>query len=172
MPLLTALYLFIIYAESVSVKSYEYHKKTSTRNRRKAELRSNGMDPSNYRGISVCSCLGKLFTLVYNERLLKFLEEKNILSYNQIGFRRKYRTADHIFVLNTILNSYFSKGKKVYACFVDFSKAYDSVWRTGLLYKLILNGLNPTFIHLIQSMYTDIKLAVKLSDGITPFSGL
>ena len=69
-------------------------------------------DPSNYRGISVCSCLGKLFTLVINERLLKFLEEKNILSYNQIGFRRKYRTADHIFVLNTILNSYFSKGKK------------------------------------------------------------
>ena len=38
-----ALYLFIIYANSVSVKSYEYQKKTSTRNRRKAELRSNGM---------------------------------------------------------------------------------------------------------------------------------
>ena len=35
--------LFIIYAKSVSVKSYEYHKKTSKRNRRKAELRSNGM---------------------------------------------------------------------------------------------------------------------------------
>ena len=69
-------------------------------------------DPSNYRGISVCSCLGKLFTLVINERLLKFIEEKNILSYNQIGFRRKYRKTDHIFVLNTILNSYFSKGKK------------------------------------------------------------
>ena len=74
------------------------------------------------RGISVCSCLGKLFTLVINERLLKFIEEKNILSYNQIGFRTKYRTADHIFVLNTILNSYFSKGKKVYTCFVDFPK--------------------------------------------------
>ena len=69
-------------------------------------------DPSNYRGISVCSCLGKLLTLVINERLLEFLEEKNILSSKQIGFRRKYRTADHIFVLNTILNSYFSKRKK------------------------------------------------------------
>ena len=42
-------------------------------------------DLSNYRGISVCSCLGKPFTLVINERLLKFLREKNILSYNQIG---------------------------------------------------------------------------------------
>ena len=84
-------------------------------------------DPINYRGITVSSCLGKLFTLVINERLIEFLDVRNILSHYQIGFRRGYRTADHVFILNTILNTYFSKGKKVYACFVDFSKAYDSV---------------------------------------------
>ena len=80
-------------------------------------------DPNNYRGISVSSCLGKLFTLVINERLIKFLDIENTLSSFQIGFRRGYRTSDHVFVVNTIINSYFSKGKKVYACFVDFSKA-------------------------------------------------
>ena len=57
----------------------------------------------------------------------------------------------------------------MYACFVDFSKAYDSVWRVGLLYKLILNGLSTKFIHLIKSMYKDLQLSVKLSDGVTPF---
>ena len=57
----------------------------------------------------------------------------------------------------------------MYACFIDFSKAYDSVWRVGLLYKLILNGLSTKFIHLIKSMYEDLQLSVKLSDGVTPF---
>ena len=127
-------------------------------------------DPNNYRGISVSSCLGKLFTLVTNaRRLIKFLDIANTLSSFQIGFRRGYRTSDHVFVLNTIINGYFSKGKKVYACFVDFSKAYDSVWRKGLLYKLILNGLSIQFISLIDSMYSELKAAVKLSNGITPF---
>ena len=126
-------------------------------------------NPNNYRGISVSSCLGKLFTLVINERLIKFLDIENTLSSFQIGFRRGYRTSDHVFVLNTIINSYFSKGKKAYACFVDFSKAYDSVWRKGLLYKLILNGLSFQFISLIDSMYSELKAAVKLSNGITPF---
>ena len=42
-------------------------------------------DPSNYRGITVSSCLGKLFTLVINERLIEFLDVRNILSHYQIG---------------------------------------------------------------------------------------
>ena len=86
----------------------------------------------------------------------------------QIGFRKGYRTADHVFVPNTIINSYFKKGKNVYACFVDFSKAFDTVWRKGLLYKLILNGLSYKFIKLIESMYQGIKCSVKLSNGTTP----
>ena len=126
-------------------------------------------DPNSYRGISVSSCLGKLFTLVINERLIKCLDIENTLSSFQIGFRRGYKTSDHVFVLNTIINSYFSNGKEVYACFVDFSKAYDSVWGKGLLYKLILYGLSFQIISLIDSMYSELKAAVKLSNGITPF---
>ena len=53
--------------------------------------------------------------------------------------------------------------------FCRFSKAYDSVWRVGLLYKRILNGLSTKFINLIKSMYEDLQLSVKLSDDVTPF---
>ena len=91
------------------------------------------------------------------------------MSYFQIEFRRRYRTSGHVFILNTILNSYFYKGKKVYACFVDSFKAYDSVWRDGRLYKLILNGLSFKFVSLISSMYDDLLMTVKLSNGVTPF---
>ena len=57
----------------------------------------------------------------------------------------------------------------MHTCSVHFSKAYDSVWRVGLLYKLILNGLSTNFIQLIKSIYEDLQLSVKLSDGVTPF---
>ena len=40
--------------------------------------------------------------------------------------------------------------KKIYACFVDFRKAFDSVWRTGLFYKLIKNNMSMNFIKLIH----------------------
>ena len=126
-------------------------------------------DPSNYRGLTVSRCLGKLFTLVINKRLIEFLDARNIFSHYQTRFRRGYRTADHVFIFNTILNSYFSKEKKVYASFVDFSKAYDSIWRNGLLYKLILNRLSLKFILLIKSMYTELQAVVKLSNGVTPY---
>ena len=87
----------------------------------------------------------------------------------QIGFRKGYRTADHIFVLNTIINSYFKKGKKVYACFVESSKAFGTIWRKRLLYKLKLNGISYKFIKLIENMYEVCKCSVNLSNGATPF---
>ena len=55
-------------------------------------------DPNNYRGITVCSFKGKLFTLIINDRLTKYLDEHNIIHNNQIGFRKGYRRlSDHVF---------------------------------------------------------------------------
>ena len=54
-------------------------------------------DPDKYKGISLISCLGKLFTSVINVRLNKFADEINLINENQAGFRRIYSTTDHIF---------------------------------------------------------------------------
>ena len=113
-----------------------------------------------------------MFTLVINERLIEFLGARNILSHYQSGFGRGHGTADHVFILNTILNSYFSKVEKFYTCFINFSKAYDSVWRNGLLYKLILNGLSLKFIFLIKSTYTELQATLTLPNRVTPYFSL
>ena len=91
-------------------------------------------DANNYRGITVCSCLGKFFTLIINARLTKYLDEHNIIHNNQTGFRKGYRTSDHVFVLKSLIDLYTKYDKKVYACFVDFQKAYDTILRNGLFY--------------------------------------
>jgi len=43
-------------------------------------------DPTNYRGICVCSCLGKLFCSILNQRIFLYFKENKILHNSQIGF--------------------------------------------------------------------------------------
>ena len=45
--------------------------------------------PENYRGITLTSCLGKLFNSVLNNRLCQFLESNKVLRPEQSGFRKK-----------------------------------------------------------------------------------
>ena len=53
----------------------------------------------NYRGIAVSSSISKLFCSVLNKRLTNFLYAKNKIPINQIGFRKGFRTSDHILTI-------------------------------------------------------------------------
>ena len=84
------------------------------------------MDPSNDRGITLLSSLGKLFSsLIYN-RIENEIESKGILSPSQAGFRKNYKTTDHIFTLFSVIKKALCKGKYLYTCFVDFRKAENA----------------------------------------------
>ena len=97
---------------------------------------------NNYRCLNLTSCLGKLFTSLLQKRLINYMECNNLYNNFQAGFRPGYRTTDHIYTIKTILNKYlFKKKHKVYACFVYFSKAFDTVWRSGLFKKLLDLGI-------------------------------
>ena len=58
--------------------------------------KGNSKDPGNYHPISLVSCFSKLFTSVLNHRIHTFLDNENILSEGQAGFRQKYSTNDYI----------------------------------------------------------------------------
>ena len=65
-----------------------------------------------------------------------------LLRESQIGFLLKNRTSDHLLTLRTLIDKYVHRhGEKVDACFVDFRKAFDSVWHYGLLYQLLQIGV-------------------------------
>ena len=63
----------------------------------------NACDSNNYRGLTINSCLGKVFNSVINNRLIEFLDKNNIIDNKQIGFKRKARTSDHIFIVNALI---------------------------------------------------------------------
>jgi hypothetical protein len=56
------------------------------------------------------------------------------------------RTADHILTLKTLHDKYTTQNnEKIYTSFVDFKKAFDSVWHEGLYLKLLENGIGGRF---------------------------
>ena len=57
------------------------------------------MVPDNYRAISLLCCLGRCFSAILNNRLLKFAIENNLLAKEQLGFMPGNRTSDALIVL-------------------------------------------------------------------------
>ena len=121
-------------------------------------------DPSNYRPISLLSCFSKVFTSILNNRLTSFADEINLISPVQAGFRRNHSTLDNIFILNSFIELYFLHKKKLFCTFVDFSKAFDKVSRSGLWTKMLRSGINGKCFSVIKNMYQNVKSCVR-KDG-------
>jgi hypothetical protein len=84
-------------------------------------------DCSNYRGISLLSTTYQILSNVLLSRLTPYAEE--IIGEHQCGFRRNRSTSDHIFCIRQILETKWEYNEAVHQLFIDFKKAYDSVWR-------------------------------------------
>ena len=61
------------------------------------------LDPDNCRGIAIGSALAKLFSLILLNRLNKFIEDKRLISPNQIGFMKNCRASDHVYLMRTLI---------------------------------------------------------------------
>ncbi len=57
--------------------------------------------------------------------------------------------------------------KELYCCFVDFSKAFDTVWHDGMFLKLLKMGFNGKFYNIIKHMYMNTVASIKLPHGLT-----
>ena len=73
------------------------------------------------------------------------------------------RVEVHIFVLTSIIRNRKACGLSTFATFIDLRKAFDSVDRNALLYKLIINGIDGKMYKSIRTMYTDTIASVKLN---------
>eukprot|EP00271_Cylindrocystis_brebissonii_P003249 TRINITY_DN1401_c0_g1_i9.p1 TRINITY_DN1401_c0_g1~~TRINITY_DN1401_c0_g1_i9.p1 ORF type:complete len:1328 (-),score=159.78 TRINITY_DN1401_c0_g1_i9:667-4650(-) len=110
-------------------------------------------DPGNYRGITLLGAVRKLFCRVINNRLMAFLDKRK-LHEGQAGFRPGRSCEDHIFALSQIVQGRRRSDLPTYAFFLDLKKAYDSVWRTGLWFKLAAMGVKGTMLKVLISLYS------------------
>ena len=73
------------------------------------------MDPSNYRGISILSCLSKLYTAILNKRLMTYAIEKGISKPEALGFVAGNRTSDAHLILHSLIQRYCHQKMKKYS---------------------------------------------------------
>ena len=126
-----------------------------------------------WRKIKLLTCLCKFFTNMLNSRLVEVCKKEKLIHVSQIGFKEGHRTTDHLFSLKTLINNSTTGAQRghnqLYACFIDFKKAYDSVWHDGLFSKLESLNITGNFLAIIKSMYKNSYCAVKVQTKITIF---
>ena len=95
-------------------------------------------------------------------------ESQHLRAEGQAGFRKDHRTVDNLFIINTLIELTKKKrGQKLYCCFVDFRKAFDSVPRERMWEVLEERGLSGIVLATLKSMYEKDKACVLTQEGLT-----
>ena len=91
---------------------------------------------TNYRPISLLPIISKIFECFVNQQLLGYLEDNDILTDCQYGFRHSRSTGDLLSLITDHFNGALDRRGEARVAALDISKAFDKVWHTGLLHKL------------------------------------
>ncbi|GFT35244.1 probable RNA-directed DNA polymerase from transposon X-element [Trichonephila clavipes] len=115
-----------------------------------------------YRPISLLPVLSKLAEKVILARLKDHLERESILIPEQHGFRPRLFTSHQLLRVVEFIKEGNNKDEYTAAVFLDIQKAFDRVWHTGLLFKLITYKIPPPLIFL-KSYISDRSFTVKIN---------
>jgi len=123
-----------------------------------------GKDPNlaaSYRPISLLSVSYKLLERLVLQRISPTVEA--ILSPDQAGFRKNRSTCDQVSALTTYIENGYQENLKTGAVFLDLTAAYDTVWHTGLLAKLIKN-MPYWFVRLVELLLRNRRFRVHMGN--------
>lgn len=122
----------------------------------------NKNEPTNYRPISLLSNLSKILEKIVNKRIVKYLQNKNLLSDSQFGFREGRSTEDAVLTLTTKIASYVDRGDKCLGVFLDLQKAFDTVSIQILITRLESVGFRGVALNWFIDYLTNRHQRVKI----------
>ena len=115
-------------------------------------------DCNSYRGISLLSIVGKVFARVILARLQVLAAR--VYPESQCGFRAGRSTIDMIFSVRQLQEKCQEQNKPLFLAFLDLTKAFDLVSRSGLFQLLKKIGCPPKLHSIIESFHTDMQSTV------------
>ena len=122
-------------------------------------------DKDSYRGITQLNFIGKIFERLISDRWMPFLAEKGFPNSLQYSNQREKSCLDASMSLQEAVLYNIGNGSKVYCCFLDSKKAFDTVWISGLFYKLYNLGIQGKTWRLLWNWYNKLTSRV-LIDGV------
>ena len=117
-----------------------------------------------YRPIALTSCLAKLMERLVANRLKHIAESAGLWSKDQAGFRAQRCTEDQVLKLSQSVFDGFQcrKPKRTVLALLDFSKAYDTIWKADLLATMLRKGVPPRFVAWVKAFLTNRQAKVRL----------
>ena len=123
--------------------------------------------PASYRPITLTSYVGKTMERILAETNHNFLETTKQMDENQEGLRKQKSTGRYIArLIDSILNELRSKRKPI-AMFLDYSKAFDSVWQKGLLWKIKDTGIQGRIWRTLANFLLGRIIRIKIDNFIS-----
>ena len=124
-------------------------------------------DAKSYRPISLTSSLGKIMERLVTIRLSWYLEKIGLINKFQNGFRKK-NTQEQLFRLQNTIRNALNNKLSVITIFLDIEKAYDMIWREGLLFKLLNQiKINGKMYNWIQDFLKNRKFQVRINNSFS-----
>lgn len=120
-----------------------------------------GLD--NLRPISLTSCLGKAMEHVILNRLTRYIEQKDILPYNMIGFRPGLSTQDVMLLIKQQLIQVSPIHTRAILG-LDVEKAFDRVAHKAILEVLSELGLGNRLFNVIKSFLSSRRAILTLGE--------
>ncbi len=94
-----------------------------------------------YRPVSLLPCVSKVFEKLIFKEVYSHLRRNNLISEFQSGFTPGDSTLNQLIHINDMILKSHDKLDDVLGCFLDLTRAFDTVWHKGLLYKLDRYGI-------------------------------
>ena len=110
--------------------------------------------PSSYRPISLLPTLSKLLERIITDRLTHYLETHQLLDPYQYGFRQGRGTEEALWHLISVASAALQHRQRLTLVSLDIQGAYDTVWHSGLLWKLKQLGVPADLTRWIAAFLT------------------
>ena len=110
---------------------------------------------ANYRPISLTCILCKVLEHILASKIVRHLDEQGLLYDLQHGFREKRSCETQLIMLVEDLARNASKGKQTDVILLDFSKAFDKVSHSKLIWKLHNYGIRTNVLNWIDAFLGD-----------------
>ena len=123
--------------------------------------------PSSYRPIALTAVLGKVMERMVTNRLVYVLETNNYFVNYQNGFRIGRNTLDSIAVLDQDIRKAIINKESVIGVFLDIEKAYDSMWKDGVLIKLHDAGIRGRMFYWIKDFLNNRSIQVRVGGELS-----